>query len=77
MCRLVRIRGHGTGVEGVAGGRLVMTRGQDDDAIIAGRMAQARDEMSHYSEADFLVINDDFDTALADLAALETELAAL
>ena len=32
MCRLVRIRGHGTGVEGVAGGRLVMTRGQDGDA---------------------------------------------
>lgn len=45
-------------------------RGQDDDTIIAGRMAQARDEMSHYSEADYLVINDDFDTALADLAAI-------
>lgn len=45
-------------------------RGQDDDTVIATRMAQAQSEMSHYAEADYLVINDDFDIALADLAAI-------
>jgi guanylate kinase len=45
-------------------------RGQDDEAIIAARMAQAQNEMSHYAEADYLVINDEFEVALNDLAAI-------
>jgi guanylate kinase len=45
-------------------------RGQDDDAIIETRMALAQSEMSHYAEADYLLINDDFDKALGDLAAI-------
>lgn len=45
-------------------------RGQDDQATIDGRMAQAQSEMSHYSEADYLVINDDFDTALGELLSI-------
>lgn len=45
-------------------------RGQDDNITIQKRMAQARDEISHYAEADFLVVNDQFDKALADLAAI-------
>ncbi len=45
-------------------------RGQDDNAIIEARMAQAQNEMSHYAEADYLLINDDFDTALNELAAI-------
>ncbi len=45
-------------------------RGQDDDSVIEQRMAEADNEMSHYPEADFLVINDNFDTALADLMAI-------
>jgi guanylate kinase len=45
-------------------------RGQDDAAVIARRMAAAVDEMTHYAEADFLVINDDFDTALEELRAI-------
>lgn len=45
-------------------------RGQDDSAVIEKRMAQARDEITHYSEADYLVVNDTFDKALADLAAI-------
>lgn len=45
-------------------------RGQDDAAVIAERMAKAVHEMSHYEQADYLVINDDFDTALADLQAI-------
>ncbi len=45
-------------------------RGQDDDAVIDKRMAEAVSEMSHYEQGDFLVINDDFDEALADLKAI-------
>jgi len=45
-------------------------RGQDDAAIIAGRMAQAVSEMSHYIEADYLVVNDSFDTALQELRSI-------
>lgn len=42
-------------------------RGQDSDEIIARRMADARSEMSHFGEYDYLVVNDDFDTAVAEL----------
>ena len=45
-------------------------RGQDSDEIIARRMRDAQSEMSHYDEYDFLVINDDFDTALNELRTL-------
>ncbi len=45
-------------------------RGQDDDETIARRMAEAKSESSHYAEANFLVINDDFEHALDDLAAI-------
>ncbi|MPY26476.1 guanylate kinase [Shewanella sp. YLB-07] len=45
-------------------------RGQDSNEVIAGRMAQAASEISHYREYDFIIINDDFDTALADLVAI-------
>ena len=45
-------------------------RGQDSDEVIASRMAAAVSEMSHCGEYDYLVWNDDFDTALADLDAI-------
>jgi len=45
-------------------------RGQDDQAVIDKRMAQAISEMSHYVEADYLIINDDFTHALAELRAV-------
>jgi len=45
-------------------------RAQDDTATIEKRMSEAVAEISHVAEADFVVINDDFDTALADLAAI-------
>jgi guanylate kinase len=45
-------------------------RGQDDSAIIAARMAEAVEEMSHYVEGDYLVVNQDFDQALAELQAI-------
>ncbi len=45
-------------------------RGQDSDEIIQGRMDEAVSEMSHYHEFDYVVVNDVFDTALTDLAAI-------
>ena len=45
-------------------------RGQDDSSVIEKRMAEATAEMSHYAEADYLVLNDDFDTALNDLRSI-------
>lgn len=45
-------------------------RGQDDEIIIERRMADARNELSHYPEYDYLVINDDFEHALSELNAI-------
>lgn len=45
-------------------------RAQDDVATIENRMRQAIAEISHVAEADFIVVNDDFDTALEDLSAI-------
>ena len=45
-------------------------RGQDDAETIERRMAAAVSEMSHYIEADYLVINDVFDQALEELRAI-------
>ncbi|QEW05149.1 guanylate kinase [Nitrincola iocasae] len=45
-------------------------RGQDDESVIALRMSKAVDEMSHYPEFDYVIINDDFDQALEELHSL-------
>ncbi|MFV2055093.1 MAG: guanylate kinase [Thiohalomonadales bacterium] len=45
-------------------------RAQDDEKTIRNRMAAAISEMSHYHEFDYLIINDDFDSALAELQAI-------
>jgi len=50
--------------------RRLRGRGLDSEAVIARRMEEAVSEMSHYAEYDYLVINDRFDQALADLRAL-------
>lgn len=47
-------------------------RGQDDQSIIVRRMHDARAEMSHYKEYDYLVVNDDFDQALQELKCIVT-----
>ena len=47
-------------------------RGQDDPGIIAARMAEATEEMSHYVEGDYLVVNSEFDQALAELQSIVT-----
>jgi len=45
-------------------------RGQDSEEVISKRMRTAVDEMMHYSEYDFLVVNDDFKVALNELVAV-------
>jgi len=45
-------------------------RGQDSEEIIKQRMAQAQSECSHFQEFDYIIINDDFDQALADLTTI-------
>lgn len=45
-------------------------RGQDSEQVIDRRMRDARAEISHWQEFDFLVVNDNFDTALEELEAI-------
>jgi guanylate kinase len=45
----------------------LLHRAQDDEATIQKRVAAAKEELTHVAEADYLVINDDFETALAEL----------
>ncbi len=45
-------------------------RGQDDPGTINRRMQQASSEVAHFNEYDFVVVNDNFDVALADLQAI-------
>lgn len=47
-------------------------RGQDSDDIIARRMAEAQAQASHYDEFDYLIINDNFEQALAELMTILT-----
>ena len=46
------------------------SRGQDDSDTIQNRMSEAVEEMSHYIESDYLVINSDFELALTELDAI-------
>ncbi|QYJ82134.1 guanylate kinase [Shewanella aegiceratis] len=50
--------------------RRLTGRGQDSAEVIAGRMAQATSEISHYGEYDFIIVNDDFEQAQVDLKAI-------
>lgn len=45
-------------------------RAQDNENVITSRMAQARNEISHYTEYDYLIVNDNFAKALTDLTAI-------
>ncbi len=46
------------------------SRGQDSEEIIERRMNDAVNEMSHYAEFDYLLVNDDFDAALQQLRCI-------
>jgi guanylate kinase len=48
----------------------LVKRGQDSMEVIDRRMREATAEMSHYGEFDHVVVNDDFELALADLRAI-------
>ncbi len=48
-------------------------RGQDSEEIIARRMRDAENEISHYEEFDYIILNDDFDQALIELTSLVVE----
>ena len=45
-------------------------RGQDDKQIIERRMSEAVDELSHYLQSEYIVVNDDFDQALDELQCI-------
>lgn len=45
-------------------------RAQDSDTVIAGRMEKSRDEISHWAEYDYVLVNDDLDAAEDALKAI-------
>jgi len=52
--------------------RRLISRGQDDDAVVERRVAAAMAEMEHASEAHYQMINDDFDNTLMALQKIIT-----
>ena len=50
--------------------RRLRARGQDSDAVIAGRMAKSQDEISHWAEYDYVIINRDLEVAFNDLVTI-------
>jgi|TARA_B110000211_G_scaffold224379_2_gene275369 guanylate kinase len=45
-------------------------RGQDSEEVIQARMSEAQAQCSHYQEFDYIIVNDDFEQALADLTTV-------
>jgi guanylate kinase len=52
--------------------RRLRTRAQDSDEVIAGRMAKSRDEISHWAEYDYVLVNADLDQTFDQLKAILT-----
>jgi guanylate kinase len=50
--------------------RRLHTRAQDSDAVIADRMAKATDEITHWSEYDYVVVNEDFETSVTQIRGI-------
>jgi len=48
----------------------MQTRGQDSAEVIAQRLAAARDEMSHYGEFDYVIVNEVFNVAVDEMCAI-------
>jgi guanylate kinase len=53
--------------------RRLRSRGQDSDDVVAGRMAKAADEMSHWREYDYIIVNREIE---ASVKAVQSILAA-
>lgn len=52
--------------------RRLRSRGQDSDEVIAGRMAKSRDEISHWAEYDYVLVNEDLEATFEQLKAILT-----
>ncbi len=52
--------------------RRLYTRAQDSEAVVRARMAKAADEMSHWAEYDYIIINDDIDKSVEQVEAILT-----
>ena len=50
--------------------RRLRTRGTDSDEVIARRLQEARGDMTHWDEFDFVIINDNVDIAVGELEAI-------
>lgn len=50
--------------------RRLRERAQDSEAVIKRRLVEAKNEISHYLEYDYLVVNDDFSIALSELRSI-------
>lgn len=50
--------------------RRLRGRGQDSEEVIARRSEEARTEMSHWAEFDYIIVNEVFDTALVELQSV-------
>jgi guanylate kinase len=50
--------------------RRLTTRATDPADVIAGRMARARDEISHWGEYDYILINDDAEVCLGEIRSI-------
>ena len=48
--------------------RRLYARAQDEAAVIERRVGRARDEIAHWREYDYVIVNDDFDRSYAELA---------
>lgn len=48
------------------------SRGQDSEQVIAQRLAAAREEMSHYGEFDYVIVNEHFPVAVEEMCAIFT-----
>ncbi len=52
--------------------RRLRGRATDSDEVIARRLSDARSDMSHWDEFDYVIVNDDFETAVGDLTSIIT-----
>jgi guanylate kinase len=50
--------------------RRLRARAQDSDSVVAARMARANNEISHWAEYDYVVINDNLDAALEKIKTI-------
>jgi len=50
--------------------RRLHSRAQDSDDVVRGRMAKAAEEMSHYSEYDYIVVNEDVEASVAEVTSI-------